>query len=526
MNLRAVSHTSKTPTTHRCSVAHVVVLFSWITLAACDAPIDAPEAVAAARPGLTFTSWNTSSELFAELPALVVGEESPCAAHATRLADFLPLTEGRVVLALVAPDGTEERWEVAEITRPGIFRPIARPTQPGPRRLRVEIHAEGIDDVHDLGDVTVFASEDAARQSIDDEAEVPGRITFLKEQQWVIPFMTAAVEERSLRASLALYGRIEARPEGDVSITAPSAGRIADDALPALGASIARDAIVASLAPQLDSADRASLDLASASARMEVAQTERERARIEGLAAQGVVAERRLVEARHEEDEARATLAAATRRQGMFARTLRTGGGHGGALPLRSPITGDLVAIEISPGAFVEAGDVLFRVVAPGSLWLALDVPEANLPSVGATLATSYRLPGDATERELGPDALVSRPRVVDPTTHLAVVRFRVDDPQIPLGAHVEARLFTDEATTQLAIPASAVLDDGGYFVAFVQVEGEAFERRPLRLGTRDGDLVGVVSGLSAGEHVVTRGALAVKLAGASGAVPAHGHAH
>ena len=57
-------------------------------------------------------------------------------------------------------------------------------------------------------------------------------------------------------------------------------------------------------------------------------------------------------------------------------------------------------------------------------------------------------------------------------------------------------------------------------------VEGEAFERRPLRLGIRSHGWVEVLDGVAAGERVATKGAYEVKLASASGSVPAHGHAH
>jgi multidrug efflux pump subunit AcrA (membrane-fusion protein) len=61
---------------------------------------------------------------------------------------------------------------------------------------------------------------------------------------------------------------------------------------------------------------------------------------------------------------------------------------------------------------------------------------------------------------------------------------------------------------------------------AYVQTEGESFERRIVRLGVRDREYVEVLSGVEPGEHVVTRGAYAVKLAAAGTQVPAHGHAH
>jgi len=77
-----------------------------------------------------------------------------------------------------------------------------------------------------------------------------------------------------------------------------------------------------------------------------------------------------------------------------------------------------------------------------------------------------------------------------------------------------------------LAIPASAVIDDGKQEVAFALVSGEAFERRPLKLGVRDGEWVQILDGLSPGDRVVTRGAWQVRLAAAAGAIPASGHVH
>ena len=63
---------------------------------------------------------------------------------------------------------------------------------------------------------------------------------------------------------------------------------------------------------------------------------------------------------------------------------------------------------------------------------------------------------------------------------------------------------------TVIAVPESAVVDEGGKPVAFVQLAGETFEERYLELGKNEHGLVQVVSGLSEGEYVATKGAYAV----------------
>jgi membrane fusion protein, heavy metal efflux system len=47
-----------------------------------------------------------------------------------------------------------------------------------------------------------------------------------------------------------------------------------------------------------------------------------------------------------------------------------------------------------------------------------------------------------------------------------------------------------------------------------------------LKLGGNNGEFVEVLSGISEGERVVTKGSYQIKLSTMSGALPAHGHEH
>jgi membrane fusion protein, heavy metal efflux system len=77
-----------------------------------------------------------------------------------------------------------------------------------------------------------------------------------------------------------------------------------------------------------------------------------------------------------------------------------------------------------------------------------------------------------------------------------------------------------------LVIPVSALIEEQGVFYAYVQTEGESFQKRELKLGANDKEKVQVLSGLTEGERVVTKGAYQIKLSQASGTMPAHGHEH
>lgn len=481
------------------------------------------------RPALSFTHWTESVELFLETRSFVRGEPSACAAHITKLVGFAPLEAGLVTVVLRG-DGADERFESPAPSPPGIFRPIVVPGRSGKKRLVVEIRGPGIASDHDLGVITVFDSVADARATGKDEPAPGGRIGFLKEQQWPTDFATVVVTARGIRSSVRATGTLRPRSDGEVLVSAPVAGRVATSgaAFPRVGSRVSADEVLALLSPRLEAADLASLDLAVTSARLEVRFTEREQQRLEGLRTEGAVPDRRVQDATHAADEARASLAAAQRRLDQFRRAQRTTGRGEGTTALRAPLAGTITELRVGPGTFVEAGTPLFRITDLSRLWLEARVAEADAGLLGEPRGAWATFEGSETAIDLPADALVSRGPLVDPQSRTLSLLFAVDNtsPSLPLGAFARVWIATSEERQQLAVPASALLEDNGVFVVFVQVEGESFERRVVRIAARDRGFVAISSGLVAGEHVVTRGVWSVKLAGSGGSVPAHGHSH
>jgi len=116
----------------------------------------------------------------------------------------------------------------------------------------------------------------------------------------------------------------------------------------------------------------------------------------------------------------------------------------------------------------------------------------------------------------------------IDPKPRCASLLFEINNPPASLnaGAGYAVKAYTGKTVETLTIPKSSIVNDNGLHVVYVQVEGESFERRNVQTGLSDSGYIQVVSGVSEGEHVVSKGAYQVLLSAVSPAEAGHGHAH
>jgi RND family efflux transporter MFP subunit len=254
-----------------------------------------------------------------------------------------------------------------------------------------------------------------------------------------------------------------------------------------------------------------------------------ELARAERLLADRAVPARRVEDAKRATTVAEARLRAADARLAQRDETLRSGGGAaaGNAFVLRAPIAGRIVEVGATLGASYDEGATLFKIARTDAVELKADVPAADTARARGLTAVSLELPGR-------PDPLPLRfrhvhdPGVLDATTKALSLQMEVANPggELLIGQAGTAILYTAGTVRMPAIPKAAVLMEAGRPYVFVQTGGERFARRFVEVATGDGDLVGIKSGVKAGERVVVRGAYDVQLASAAKGLPAEGHVH
>ncbi len=452
-----------------------------LVMASCSRP--APEPVAEPeREPLTVTQWTTRTELFAEYPALVVGETSRFAIHLTRLDTYQALTAGRVEVHLSGSHGSAEVFSVDGPSRPGIFGVDVTPVHGGARELAIVLRLPGLDDAHCVGPVTVYRDVAAARAAPGPEAAAVETIAFLKEQQWALDFGTAVVATAPVRASVRVPAVIVPRPGGAADVVAPLDGRLIRvvDASPGT-AVIAGQELARVQPPPSTPAELPQIRQAHAEAATALQWAIRDRERAGRLVAAGAAPEKRAEEARAAEEQAHARLKGADERLAQYqsARTADTSAGDDELFVVRAPVSGVVAERTATTGANVSAGMVLFRLVDASQVQVAGQVPETELARARQAKTAELEVPGQSIRVPAG--AFGSLGRVLDPRTRTVPITFALDNRRLGLavGQSVFLHLLLEESGSHPVVPVSALVDDAGRPIVFVQREGEAFEVGP-----------------------------------------------
>jgi membrane fusion protein, heavy metal efflux system len=497
------------------------------------------------------TIWTDRYEAFIEHAALIAGEPALFLTHLTDLKTLQPLRLEFVTFLLSL--GEQAALEPVEggLARPGIYEPILTFPQRGKWHIAIRIPSEEGDEMILLPPVTVFASkQEAARADVPEE---PEGITFLKEQQWKIRAKTEPSARRELVESLLVPALVTARPGSLAQITPPMAGRLLPPPggmVPMAGDRVEAGQTLALVQPVFSEMGARLIEAEGevVRARLEVEQAELVLLRTRKLAEAKARSDRelqeaefawRMAQARHDASLAlQASYRQATRNLTGQTDTQPAGDREGNSfsppgMELNSPISGVIVSqLGAAVGEYITVERPVFSVLDARTVFIQAHVPEASLSRVSGTKGASLELPGERGRfipiTGDGRGRLVFVGLQVDLATRTVPLTYEAQnsDGRLRIGQSVNLHIETARVEESLAIPDSAIVEEAGQPIAFVQISGETFQKRELTLGMRDRNFVQVLSGIDEGERVVTQGAMAIRLASLSGAIPAHGHAH
>lgn len=193
-----------------------------------------------------------------------------------------------------------------------------------------------------------------------------------------------------------------------------------------------------------------------------------------------------------------------------------------------SPISGYLKNIQVKEGDYVNVGQPLATISQTGRLTLRADVSEKYYRMLPTIQSANFKTPYESTLYKLSDlrGRLLSYGKASDQAFYIPVT-FEFDNKGAVIpGSFVEVYLLTTPMEQVISVPVSALVEEQGIRSVYVRLDEECYEKREVTLGADNGERVQILSGLKAGDEVVTRGAYQIKLASASNAIPAHSHQH
>jgi len=312
-------------------------------------------------------------------------------------------------------------------------------------------------------------------------------------------------------------GRVIANPNRVARVLLPAPGRITE-VKAGLGTAVEQGQPVLALeSPDADGAIagfvQAEAAERQAAAALTKAKADLDRARdlygVRAIAEKDLLgAQNDLAQAEGSADAARAARAQAARKLELLG--LRPTDAKPRVL-VRAPINGKVIEVNVAPGEYrTDTSAPLMTVADLGTVWVASDVPESSVRFVHVGDHVNIELLAYPGEKLAGRVARVAD--TLDPQTRTVKVYVELPNPQGRLRPEMFGTVRHSGAVKRMpALPPSAVVQEYGRSIVFLERAPGQYQRRPVTVGAPVNDRLPVLAGLEAGDRVVVDGAMLLK---------------
>ena len=339
-------------------------------------------------------------------------------------------------------------------------------------------------------------------------------VAFTKEQSWKIDFATAVVEKQNFGGAVKVVAKVVATPQDFTTIVATTSGKVQFVGNVVEG----KDVVAGEPLFYLEGGDvtdnDAAVKYAEAESNYLLAKSDYERKKL--LFNDMVVSERELeaAEALYKQTEAR------------FQSLKRSFGN--GKVTLKAVKNGYIASLLVSNGDYVEPGTPIATVQCNGNYNIVAELPVRFAPQLRNIADVNIVLPtGEAFSMNAAGGSVVAVGSAANGCNMLPLtISAGAIDGVVP-GSIVTLYITSVSDTKAVVVPRTALVEEMGNFFVFVQNNPISFEKRTVEVGATDGIMVQVLDGVAAGERVVTKGAVSLKLSQGAAALDPHaGHVH
>ena len=467
---------------------------------------------------LQLTAYGQSFEIYAEATPFFVGdEECELLTHVTRLEDFKPLTSGSITATLTV-DGTSVSVSAAKPEKPGIFHLHMKPNKVGKGTLTYIVTSSQIKDTLIINDVMVYDDEHKALHEAEEHKIASSTaVTFTKEQSWQVDFATACPQLRPFGQAVQTVAQVQPAV-GDVMTVVAKANGIFKYTANNLveGREIGQGTSIGQIASDGLADDNLAVRVAEAKNNYETAKQNYDRAKT--LVDSKIVSQQEFLEIQNLYENAKL----------VYENLQRNF--NGGNASVSAPMGGYITQIFVQNGGYVTVGQPIMVISKNRNIVLKAEIPQRYATILPAIADANVENPATGQVQSLSElhGRVLSYSKVASADNFMMPVTLEINNVSgYTPGAFVKLWLTAQSDGQALVIPKTSLIEEQGNYYVFVQLTPELFEKKLVKIGATDGKFVEIISGLTESQRIVTRGAVLVKLAKASGALDPHaGHVH
>jgi RND family efflux transporter MFP subunit len=465
---------------------------------------------------IQLTAYSADFEVFAEATPFVVGQSSNILSHFTLLKDFKPIKDGKITISLIVGT-TDIRQTLEQSTHKGIYLFQLTPTTAGEGKIIFDIETPSNKSQVVVPNITVYTNKNDAQHAAASAVVSSSNGTiFTKEQSWKVDFATEEVRREPFGQIIRTTAQVQPSQGDERMIVAKASGTVTFNSTVTEGKSVNSGQMLFTIDASGMADNNLAVRYAEAESEYNRAKAEYER-KVE-LAKEKIVSQSDLLKSKTDFVNAEVNF-------NNLKRNFSAGKQN-----VTSPIGGYVTNVLVGNGQFVEAGQPVLVVSQNRDLFLKAELQPkyfdllSNIASANIRLLNSNRI---YSLEELG-GRVLSYGKSADLNNPLIPVIFQVNNKMGFLaGSFVEMFIKTQTNAQALTIPNEAIVEEMGDYFVYVQLTPEFFEKRPVKKGVTDGMRTEITEGIIAGDRVVSKGAILVKLAHAAGALDAHaGHVH
>jgi RND family efflux transporter MFP subunit len=432
------------------------------------------------------------------------------------LDNFKPLEAGSVTLSLMVGNQSIRQTEDASSSA-GIYRFQLQPEISGSGKLELDVQtASGISRMQ-IPNIKVFNNEhDAKNAATESFSSVSNAVVFPKEQSWKIDFATEYPAKEPFGQVIRTTAQTLSNQSEETIIAARTSGMVVF-----AGASVTEGKNVRA-GERLFSISGTGLSENDLNTRMVETKSRYEKAtadykRAQTLVNDKIISEKEFLQLKNEYKTAKA----------VYDNLYKN---FSNGQQVSCPLSGYIKQLFVSNGQYVSVGDPLVTVSNNQTMLIKAHVQAKYVSLLPIIKTVHIRSIDQKTIYSLEDldGKILSFGKSVNDDNFLIPVTFRANNKAgFISGGFVEIFIQSSSGKPVITVPRTALIEEQGLYFVYVQLTPEKFEKREVQTGTTNGRRTEIIAGLSENERIVSKGAIFIKLAQASGAVDPHaGHAH